>query len=735
MNNYLEDLNKDQRKAVLQLEGPSMVIAGAGSGKTRVLTYKIIHLLNNGINPQHILALTFTNKASKEMKERVERIVGGGKSKSLWMGTFHSVFSRILRSESEKIHFPYNFTIYDSSDSKSLLKSIIKELNLDKEIYKLGVIQNRISSLKNNFITPEGYKNHAELINTDLKAKRSEFGRIYFMYQQRCFRSGAMDFDDILIYTYKLLTESPETLFKYQTLFKYTLVDEYQDTNNIQYLIIKKLVAINENICVVGDDAQSIYSFRGANIQNILNFKVDYPNYKLYKLEQNYRSTQNIVKAANSIIKHNEKQIEKDVWTNNIDGEKIIVCETSSDNDEGRLVSNTIFDLQKNYNYKDFAILYRTNAQSRSLEESLRKLNIPYKIYGGLSFYQRKEIKDIISYFRLSINTNDDEALKRNINYPSRGIGTTTIQKLIIAANEKKVPIWQILNTLEENPIKINSGTKIKLENYINLIKTFISETKDKNAYESSEYIIKKSGIYTHLKSDNTPEGISRFENIQELLSGIRDFTDNNANVSLSEFMKDISLLTDADNEKEEDYNKVTLMTIHASKGLEFPYVFVVGMEEGLFPSMMSVNSQSELEEERRLFYVAITRAEKRLFLSYAKIRFKWGQYIDSDSSRFISEINENYIINKDFNKKKYKELNYNKIRKKPKLKFQQDNNPINNINLNLTEGQIVKHKIFGTGKILQLDGFGDNQKATVIFENIGQKKLLLKFAKLQIVK
>ena len=751
MSDYLQDLNSDQQKAVIQIDGAIMVIAGAGSGKTRVLTYKIAHLLKNGVSPFNILSLTFTNKASKEMRGRIDKIVGGELSKSLWMGTFHSVFSRILRSESEKLRYPTNFTIYDTADSKSLIRSIIKDLQLDKEVYKVGTIQNRISSLKNNFITPEGYNNHPELLQTDTKAKRTEFGRIYHLYQQRCFKSGAMDFDDLLLNTYKLLTEFPEALHKYQNTFEYILVDEYQDTNHLQYLIIKKLAARNENICVVGDDAQSIYAFRGANIKNILNFKIDYPDYKLYKLEQNYRSTKNIVKTANSLIKHNEKQIEKDVWTENKEGESIIICETATDNDEGKLVTNTINGLLSDENYNDFAILYRTNAQSRALEESLRKMGMPYKIYGGLSFYQRKEIKDLLSYFRMVINPKDEEALKRTINYPARGIGTTTIQKLLIASNENNISIWEVISEIEKYNIKVNSGTKIKLESYVTLIKSFRSQSEEKDAYDLAEHITKSSGLYSLLKSDTSPEGVSRFENIQELLSGMQDFTknyDGDSTPILSEFMKDVALLTDTDNEKKEDFNKVTLMTIHASKGLEFPYVFVVGMEEGLFPSMMSGNSQSDLEEERRLFYVAITRAEKRLFLSHSNIRFKWGQYIDSDASRFLSELDQRYVSKKNFVKSNTTERSPQKIFAKTKNNYKKTYPPkglkkISNTNHNiqrsdltkLKNGQLVKHEKFGTGKIINLEGEGGNKKATVFFNGIGQKQLLLKFARLEILK
>ena len=618
MEDYLQKLNPEQRNAVTHSTGPLMVIAGAGSGKTRVLTYRIVHLLKSGVSPHNILSLTFTNKASKEMRNRIELIVGESDARSLWMGTFHSVFCKILRFEAEKLNYPSNFTIYDTDDSKSLVRSIIKELNLDKDIYKVGMIRNRISSLKNNFITPAGYNNKSELNQQDKIAKRTEFGRIYQMYVQRCEKASAMDFDDLLLKTYQLLENHPDVLLKYQEKFKYLLIDEYQDTNHVQYLIIKKLAALNENICIVGDDAQSIYAFRGANIQNILNFKVDYPNYKTYKLEQNYRSTSTIVEAANSIIKKNEKQIEKNVWTSNTKGDKIIVVKTGSDNDEGRLVANTISDVQmrNQAHNKDFAILYRTNAQSRSLEESLRKRNIPYKIYGGLSFYQRKEIKDLLAYYRLAINPNDEEAFKRIINYPTRGIGTTTIQRLNVFANEHNKTIWEIINHLEEAEININKGTQKKLKEFALMINNFIINSKQKDAHTIAEEIAKQTGLFNNLYTDKSPEGVSRFENIQELLNGIKDFSETAEQGvnKLPDFMADVALLTDQDKETDDDFNKVTLMTVHAAKGLEFPYVFVVGLEENLFPSMMSGESQENLEEERRLFYVAITRAKKDFF-------------------------------------------------------------------------------------------------------------------------
>ena len=754
MTNYLKQLNQSQMQAVSNLQGPMMVIAGPGSGKTRVLTYRIAHLIKSGTDAFNILALTFTNKAAKEMRNRIETIVETHEARNLWMGTFHSVFSKILRIEAEKINYTSNFTIYDTTDSKSLIKSIIKEMGLDKDYYKPSVIQNRISGLKNNFISPEGYQNSPELLQTDKIAKRDAFGNIYQKYNQRCFKSGAMDFDDLLLNTYHLLNESPDLLYKYQNKFQYILVDEYQDTNHLQYLIIKKLAALNENICVVGDDAQSIYSFRGANIQNILNFKVDYPDFKTFKLEQNYRSTSNIVNLANSLITHNKKQIEKEVWTKNSQGEKAIVCKTLNDNEEGRIVANTIFDLhhKEKVHWKDYAVLYRTNAQSRALEEALRKKNIPYKIYGGLSFYARKEVKDILAYFRLCINPNDEEALKRIVNYPTRGIGATTLQKLIIAANNFGMSIWKVILNLEKYEVKINKGTAEKLMQFATLINSYIVQKDNLDAYSLAEQIAKTSGIFNDLHSDKTIEGVNRFENLQELLNGIKDFSEKaeEDKNNLELFMQDVALLTNADNEKEDDYNKLILMTIHAAKGLEFPYVFVVGLEENLFPSMMALDSRDGLEEERRLFYVAITRAEKRLFLSYALSRFKWGQYTDCNPSRFLEELDAKLITQSEIklskrssSKSPYQIFSKTKKAKKkvfvaPKnlKKLSQANSAISaNKTKHLIVGQKVKHSRFGRGKILRIEGEDANKKATVFFVGIGQKMLLLKFAKLEIEK
>jgi len=753
MNNYLNQLNPEQKKAVEHIDGPLMVIAGAGSGKTRVLTYRIVHLLQKNVSPFKILALTFTNKAAKEMRNRIDEVVGTSISSNLWMGTFHSVFSRILRIESEKLNYPQNFTIYDTEDSKSLLRSIIKELNLDKDHYKVSVILNRISSLKNNFISSKNYSKYHELVQGDKIAKRPEFERVYRMYDQRCFKSSAMDFDDLLLKTHYLLDNHPESLLKYQNKFQYILIDEYQDTNHVQYLIIKKLAALNENICVVGDDAQSIYSFRGAKIENILNFKNDYPDYKSYKLEQNYRSTSTIVETANSLIDFNENQIKKTVWTDNEKGEKIILCKCNSDSDEGRLVANTIFEikLREQVFPKDFAVLYRTNAQSRSIEEALRKKNIPYKIYGGLSFYQRKEIKDILAYCRLTINPNDEEAFKRVINYPSRGIGNTTLQKIIATSNNSNVGIWDLINNLDDFEHNINKGTCKKINEFALLIKSYISQLNKYDAYFLAEHIAKSSGVFNDLYHDKSPEGVSRFENIQELLNGLKDFCENNDENLLSHYMRDVALLTNQDNEKKEDFNKVTLMTVHAAKGLEFPYVFVVGLEQNLFPSLLASDNQESLEEERRLFYVAITRAKKRLFLSHTTNRFRWGNYIFCEPSQFLSELDEKHITKKEAERKKEKRIsrNFNFQNTKPKksnsinppVGFKKVNKKLNatkvsNADLSkLKNGVIVKHDKFGNGKVIEISGDNFDKKAKILFENVGEKQLLLRFAKIEIVK
>ncbi|MFZ4739971.1 MAG: ATP-dependent helicase [Bacteroidales bacterium] len=769
MKNILDELNEAQRKAVEVTEGPIMIIAGAGSGKTRALTYRIAYLLSKGVDPFNILALTFTNKAAKEMKERVHQLVGNSDARNVWMGTFHSIFARMLRFETEKLGYPSNFTIYDTDDTKSLIKSIIKEQNLDPKQYVPNYVLHRISSAKSSLLSATDYNMNAELLQQDKMANKPMIGQLFILYNQRLRKASAMDFDDLLFNTNVLLRDFPEVLYKYQQKFKYILVDEYQDTNYAQYLIVKKLAANNENLCVVGDDAQSIYAFRGANIQNILNIKSDYPDLKTFKLEQNYRSTKNIVNAANSLIAKNKDQIFKEIWTDNDEGNKIKILKASSDNEEGALVANSIFELKMNHQLANnaFAILYRTNAQSRSMEEALRKLNIPYRIYGGLSFYKRKEIKDLLAYFRLVINTDDEEAMLRIINFPTRGIGQTTIDRLRIAADENSKTMWQVMETLDYIKIDINQGTKTKINDFIAKIKSYSILLKTRNAYEMAKHIAITSGIMKALNDDDTPEGISRIENIEELLNAVKDFSESEANLlnfdeetgeapnsirSLEEFMMDIALLTDADNDGEDDNNKVSLMTIHAAKGLEFPYVFVVGMEENLFPSIMSVSSRADLEEERRLFYVAITRAEIKLTLSYAETRYRWGDLSYAEPSRFIEEIDAAYLDFPQKNptlKKLFQEDSFTKIGYKPSLPIDQtkfkkivsQTNTAASSNSTIIEdfdsiqtGMEVEHDRFGRGKILQVEGSGPNKKATVHFENIGSKQLLLKFAKLRVI-
>ncbi|MCB0401860.1 MAG: UvrD-helicase domain-containing protein [Flavobacteriales bacterium] len=771
---YLDELNESQRKAVEATEGPVMVIAGAGSGKTRVLTYRIAHLINKGVDPFNILALTFTNKAAQEMKDRIGKIVGFSEARNLWMGTFHSVFAKILRSEAEKIGYPSNFTIYDTQDSKNLIKTILNELGLDDKVYKPGLVLNRISAAKNNLLSPGAYTNNTNIQSEDRQSAKPRIGEVYQIYDQRCFKSGAMDFDDLLFKTNILLRDFPEVLHKYQHRFQYILVDEYQDTNFSQYIIVKKLAAAFENICVVGDDAQSIYAFRGANIQNILNFQSDYPDVQVYKLEQNYRSTKNIVHAANSIIEQNKDQIKKEVWTDNPEGHKIKVHRAATDNEEGKLVANLIFETQFNKRAKnmDFAILYRTNAQSRAMEEALRRKNIPYKIYGGLSFYQRKEIKDLLAYFRLVINPNDEEAIKRVINYPARGIGKTSLDKITIAANTHQKSIWEIITHLHQINVGLNAGAISKIQGFVSMIQSFASQLINRNAYDLGNEIASTSGILKELYSDRTPEGISRYENIQELLNGLKEFTETDNELEedvtprgLTEFLQDVALLTNADNETEEDKDKVTLMTIHSAKGLEFPYVFIVGLEENLFPSQMALTSRADLEEERRLFYVAITRAEKELHLSFTVSRYKWGSLIFCEPSRFIEEINEQFLefmFSKHEPAKKTSSRSFEDElesyhQKKPNNFYQQKSSPkpvvqqvapstpknlkrVSSVaapagdsaaNLNLETGMMVNHQKFGNGIIEHLE----NGKATINFQNIGNKQLLLKFAKLTIVK
>lgn len=782
---YFSELNEPQRLAVQTTEGPVMIIAGAGSGKTRVLTYRIAHLLEKGVDPFNILALTFTNKAAREMKDRIAGIVGGTEARNLWMGTFHSVFAKILRFEAEKLGYPSNFTIYDTDDSKSLIKTILKEEGLDDKIYKPGAVLNRISAAKSSLISPMAYVQNEDIQNEDRMMNKPKLGILYQKYASRCFKAGAMDFDDLLYKTNVLLRDFPDVLHKYQHKFKYILVDEYQDTNYSQYIIVKKLAAVFENICVVGDDAQSIYGFRGANIQNILNFEKDYPDLKTFKLEQNYRSTKTIVEAANSIIARNRDQLKKTVWTDNDEGHKVKVARAMSDNEEGALIANAIFEYKMNEQRKnaDFAILYRTNAQSRSIEEALRKLNIHYRIYGGLSFYQRKEIKDLLAYFRLATNPADEEALKRVINYPTRGIGKTTVDKLVVAASDRDASIWEVMTNPMLQPTDINKGTWEKLGNFITMIRSFNVSLKKQPAYALAEHIAQSSTLLKDLYSDKSTEGISRYENVQELLNAIKEFdespaVDENGELhnrmrTLDEFIQDIALLTDADEKDKDNIDKVSLMTIHAAKGLEFPYVFVSGMEENLFPSQLSLNSRADLEEERRLFYVAITRAETQLHLSYAISRYRWGNLIHCEPSRFLEEIDPEHLEFSNvaesrqqqqsfapkektvWKRKEHTDTSFGNVENfkkatkstptpvftKPNLSkassTQVASKPVEPDQLELIQklqvGMQVEHEKFGQGKVLQIEGIMPNTKATVFFPEVGQKQLLLKFAKLRI--
>ncbi|WP_320111847.1 UvrD-helicase domain-containing protein [Draconibacterium orientale] len=774
MFDYLQNLNEAQREAVLRTEGPALVIAGAGSGKTRVLTFRIANLLKQGAKPSSILSLTFTNKAAREMKERIASVVGENTARYLWMGTFHSIFARILRFEHEIIGYPSNFTIYDSADSKSLIKTIIKSFQLDDKIYKPGVVASRISMAKNNLITPNAYENSAEIRKADKSMRMPQIAQIYKEYAKRCLLSGAMDFDDLLLKTNVLFRDHPEVLKKYQERFGYVMVDEYQDTNYSQYLIVKKLAAGHKNICVVGDDAQSIYSFRGARIENILNFKSDYPEHKVFKLEQNYRSTQTIVNAANSIIAKNKRQIPKKVFSENATGKPIKLISALTDNEEGFLVAQEIAQsqLRDHYKYEDFAILYRTNMQSRIFEESLRKRNIPYKIYGGLSFYQRKEIKDLISYFRMTINPADNEALKRIINYPARGIGATTLAKLEAAAINNETSIWKIISDLPTvNHANLNKGTAGKILHFVGLIQKFMQLSQDCDAFDTAKTIAEQTGILKELYTDKSPEGLSRHENIQELLNGIQEFSINAKETGepekLENYMEDVALLTDQDNEKEEDRDKVTLMTVHSSKGLEFKNVFVVGMEENLFPSNQNGDNKPEtLEEERRLFYVALTRAEENAWFSYANQRYRWGNLDFCTPSRFLEEIDEQFLdtsgiaasssptrraqSNDDIQPERYHK---NPVRRQPPGAFKtpESQNFFNKKLVSLKEssraqntfqgdapekiqtGMVVEHQRFGEGKVINIEGVAPNIKATVFFKSGTQKQLLLKFAKLKI--
>ena len=736
---YLKDLNEAQLNAVLKTDGPSMVIAGAGSGKTRVLTYKIVHLVENGVDPFEILALTFTNKAAREMKLRISSMIGESESKNIWMGTFHSVFAKILRFEAHKIGFTSDFTIYDTQDSERLISSIIKEKALDKDVYRAKSIRNRISSLKNNFITVNGYFANNELVESDNLSRKPETGNIYKEYSERLIKSNSMDFDDLLMKTNELLNNHPEVLAKYQEKFKYILVDEYQDTNNSQYLIVKSLSDKYQNICVVGDDAQSIYSFRGANINNIINFRNDYDEVEVFRLEQNYRSTKNIVNAANSVIDHNKNKIDKEVWTDNDFGDRVEVRANESDIAEARNLCQKIVSLN-NTNFSNVAILYRTNAQSRPIEDSLRLNKIPYQIFGGVSFYNRKEIKDVLAYLRLIVNSSDEESLKRIINYPARGIGQVTINKIILAAKKYDLTLYDTIQKNNELSIGLSNSVLIKLQNFIDLIDVFKIQNQKLNAFDLTKEVIEKVKIIDELKKDDSPEGISRVENVQELLNGIRDFIEDqkelvDSNDKLSEFLSTVSLSTDFDIENE-DQDKVSLMTLHLSKGLEFKHVFIVGLEEDLFPSALSYNTRSELEEERRLFYVGITRAKENLYLSYANSRYRWGKLIYCEESRFLNEIDKEYlkIIESTPSKTTFEDSSINKIiyNSKSSLKrLPKTSESLSSIKINVSEGDNVSHEKFGIGEIIKIEGSGNDSKATVNFKKFGLKNLLLRFAKL----
>lgn len=779
MIDIFKDLNEEQRKAVECTAGPSLVIAGAGSGKTRVLTYRVAHLLNLGVDSFNILALTFTNKASREMKNRIIEIVGTIEAHNVWMGTFHSIFARVLRIEGHHLGYPSNFTIYDTEDSKRLLRSLIKENNLDDKVYAPGYILHRISAAKTSLISASEYNESPELREYDTSSGKPFTGQLYMQYQSRLVRASSMDFDDLLFKMNILVRDFPEVLYKYQQKFHYILVDEYQDTNYAQYLIVKKLAANNENICVVGDDAQSIYGFRGANIQNILNFKSDYPDLKVFKLEQNYRSTKTIVAAANSLILNNKQQIFKEIWTENDEGSKITLIRSSTDTEESNLVAQSIFENKMNNQLPNaaFAILYRTNAQSRSIEDALRRMNIPCRIYGGQSFYQRKEIKDLLAYFRVVVNPRDEDALLRIINYPARGIGKTTVEKLIVSSDEYKKSIYEILEDPLSYPVNLTGGTLGKLTSFITMIRSFSVMLKTKPAFDLAKHIATSTGLLKEMYDDKTPEGVSRFENIEELLNAIKEFTEKHVepigllpdaellsegNVNqqpaddepktLGEFMQDIALVTDQDTSDNENQDRVTLMTIHAAKGLEFPYVYVVGMEENLFPSAQSQASRADLEEERRLFYVAITRAQQKLTLSYAENRYRWGNLVSNEPSRFVDEIPEKHIDSpqKPLNRQGsfLSDDNFSSILAgKPPVKTRpaelKNFHKLNSIPSGTAQsnsgdeiqvGMEVEHDRFGKGKVISMEGAGANTKATVFFHGVGNKQLLLRFARLRIV-
>ena len=773
MAKYLDELNERQREAVLHKDGPLMIIAGAGSGKTKVLTTRITHLMAvHGVDAFNILALTFTNKAAAEMKERIERILGNSEARNLYIGTFHSVFARILRAEADKIGYPNNFTIYDTDDAKSVVKTVIGELDLDEKQYKPNTIYNRISSAKNALIGPAEYMNDWALQQEDNRANRSATGLIYDAYAKRCFKNGAMDFDDLLFKMYILLKNNPEALSKYQRKFRYILIDEYQDTNPAQYEIIKLLGAMHENVCVVGDDAQSIYSFRGATIENILQFQKDYDDVAVVKLEQNYRSTKNILNVANEVIANNKGQIEKKLFTTKEEGEKIKLVRTMTDNDEGKMVADAIQEkkLRNHLFNKDFAILYRTNAQSRSFEEALRRMGIAYRIYGGMSFYQRKEIKDFLAYLRIIVNPRDEEAMKRIINYPARGIGKTTIDKAVLYANQQNLSLWDILTNAGMYGFK--GGTLESIDGFVTMIKMFQSELEKKNAYDLAVIVGKSTNLVKELFNDKTVEGLARYENVQELLNSIKEFIETPSNIEdgevgdkgLGTYLQQIVLLTDADDD-EENQDVVKLMTIHAAKGLEFPVVFVGGLEETLFPNAMSINTREELEEERRLFYVAITRAQSHLYLSYANARYRFGQLQQNDPSRFIDEIPEEHLDrsyagggvrnnsgsswaqgsafermnrgfgNQEYASKKESKPSYAVAPARPQVK---EHTPTENFvasdTANLQAGQKVEHQKFGFGEVVKMEGASHNPIATIKFEINGEKKIMLNYAKLRII-
>ncbi len=754
-NNYINELNDGQRAAVLYTQGPSLVIAGAGSGKTRVLTYKIAHLLQQGYRPWSILALTFTNKAAREMKERIANLVGGESARYLWMGTFHSMFLRILRAESAELGFSPKFTIYDAADSKSLIRTIIKEMKLDEKQYKPGAVQARISSAKNHLVTPASYAANKEAYEGDCNARMPAIRDIYRHYWERCRQADAMDFDDLLLYTFLLFRDKPEVLARYQQQFGYVLVDEYQDTNYAQHCIVLQLSKQHQRVCVVGDDAQSIYSFRGADIDNILYFTKVYPDTKVFKLEQNYRSTQTIVCAANSLIAKNQRQIRKEVFSEKERGEALGVFQAYSDIEEADIVVNKIIELRRReqLKYSDYAILYRTNAQSRVFEESMRKRSIPYRIYGGLSFYQRKEVKDVIAYFRLVVNPNDEEAFKRIINYPARGIGDTTLGKIVAAASEYGVSLWTVLQEPLAYGLNFNKGVTAKLQAFKTLMLGFMNDSLAKNAAEIGQDIIQRAGIMNEVCQDNTPENLSRKENIEELVNGMGDFCaqrleEGDTNITLTDYLSEVSLLTDQDSDDDSE-EKVTLMTVHAAKGLEFPVVFVVGLEEELFPSAMCIDSMRAIEEERRLFYVAITRAERHCFLSYAKSRMRYGKMEFAAPSRFLKDIDVRYLRLPGqmayTQREEPRAPVFTKIQPEAKPTFT-PSTPRNlkpvaaaataapSQNVALSVGQYIEHERFGLGEVLKVEGEGDSAKALIRFENAGEKQLLLRFARFKLV-